>query len=875
MTETYILLAWTQAVGGLVVSLVLFSLYAHFVREKFVRYWALSYAYSVTFHMFHLVAEQWPLPTRLQTNAIHILVLPKFVFLALAVASVLGMDAKHQRRSVAWAVAGLTALQLGLNALAPDPQRLASLLQAERFFAAGVFAAAFCLAFGRRHPMAAARSAWVFLGFTALQAAHNTALAAAIAARTFGVPVYLDPASPLDGLVSVGLSLCIAVGLHAVALESASEANRKLRSSEERYRQLLATSPDSLIVSTLDGTITMCNQRTLDLFGYDRPEQLVGSKGCPLTAPRDRKRIQESIQKMLAGEPLRDVRLQLQRRDGSTFPGETTATALRNADGKPSGWISMTRDISARVLALERVRLLADALESASDCVSITDMDGRLVYVNRAFLSTYEYTEEEILGKDTRILSAQGMKAVNTTSDTLIDGWRGELWNESKSGRLFPISLVSSVVHQDDGEAIAMIGVARDISKEKAEAETKAKLEADLRQALKMESIGRLAGGVAHDFNNLLTVINGYSEMLLSDLSKEQETWRRVEQIHKAGTLAAELTQQLLAFSSKQTIEPKPVNLNALLQVTDTMLRRLLPVNISIATRLDPVLGWAVADPGQIQRVLLNLATNARDAMPDGGTLTIQTSNVEIDRAFADKHSEFTAGACVLLEFTDTGIGMEESVARHIFEPFFTTKKSSDGTGLGLATVYGIVRQVGGWIWVDSAPGKGTCFRLYFPRVVPRVRENGNEMPAVESASRRHKQTGSGTVLLVEDREDVRNLVRAMLEEDGYTVLQAHTAEAAIEVSARFKDSIDLLLTDVVMPGMAGNELARRLAVPRPAMKVIYMSGYTENAIANQGMPHPGISYIQKPMTSADLSRKVRAALLGVAPLKAASATAS
>jgi len=374
-------------------------------------------------------------------------------------------------------------------------------------------------------------------------------------------------------------------------------------------------------------------------------------------------------------------------------------------------------------------------------------------------------------------------------------------------------------------------------------------------QAQKLESVGRLAGGVAHDFNNLLTVINGYSDLAMRRLNRSDSSWRPLEQIRKAGERAAELIQQLLAFSRKQTIQPTAISLNALVNETEGMFRRLLPESIETITQLDPSLGQIMADPGQIHQVLVNLVMNARDAMPSGGKLITETANVELDEQYAAAHPEVTPGPCVLLGVSDTGVGMNEDVRAHIFEPFFTTKGTGAGTGLGLASVYGIVRQSGGWIWVYSEPGKGTSFKLYFPRLdVTRPQED-------VKANAPDSRQGTETVLLVEDREDVRSMAREVLESYGYRVLEAANGAQALEVAGRYTGHLDLLLTDVVMPVMNGRELSDRLKELRPETKVLFMSGYSENVIVHQGILKSGIAYIAKPMTPDALAAKVRETL--------------
>jgi len=362
-------------------------------------------------------------------------------------------------------------------------------------------------------------------------------------------------------------------------------------------------------------------------------------------------------------------------------------------------------------------------------------------------------------------------------------------------------------------------------------------------QAQKLESIGRLAGGVAHDFNNLLTVINGYSDLVFHDLPEQSPLRQQIDQVRKAGARAADLTHQLLTFGRKQVGRPVVVNLNSLVRDAEKMLGRLMGEDIQLITELDPSLGLVMVDPGHIHQVLMNLAVNARDAMPQGGALVIETANTELDRR-----------EVVQLTFRDTGAGMDESTLKNIFEPFFTTKGPNKGTGLGLATVYGIVQQSQGRIDVASQPGKGTTFRIFLPR----VEGEAAEVPAVSSARRTQ---GSETILVVEDQEEVREFLVKALTERGYRVLQASDGPKALELSRGHTAAIHVLLTDVILPGMNGRELADQFRTAHPTVRVLYTSGYTQDVIADRGVLHRDVAYISKPYTADEIAAKVREAI--------------
>jgi len=380
-------------------------------------------------------------------------------------------------------------------------------------------------------------------------------------------------------------------------------------------------------------------------------------------------------------------------------------------------------------------------------------------------------------------------------------------------------------------------------------------LEQQLVLSQKLDAIGRLSGGVAHDFNNILGVIIGYSEGLLEKFGPDHPDREAADEIQKAGQRAATLTQQLLAFSRKQVLEPKILDLNVVVTDIEKMLRRLIGEDIELKITASPELGRVKADRGQIEQVVLNLAVNARDAMPRGGKLKIETANAELTEKDAKRHRYVVPGQYVMLQISDTGCGMDEELQSHIFEPFFTTKEKGKGTGLGLATVYGVIKQSGGYIWVESQPGKGTRFDIYLRRV------EGSEEEVRETEDSVKRAQGPRTILLAEDEESLRKLTRTALEKIGYTILEAKDAFEAVKLASQTNSVIDLLLTDIVMPGRSGPELAGDLAAARPEMKVLFMSGYTDGAIAAHGVLESGISILRKPFTRHQLIQSIEEAL--------------
>jgi len=470
----------------------------------------------------------------------------------------------------------------------------------------------------------------------------------------------------------------------------------------------------------------------------------------------------------------------------------------------------------------------------------------RILAVNGAAITRYGYSEAEFLAltiRDIRPVEEQGRLEQELARRPDEGAIRTGVRHRAKDGRLFEVDLVARPL--EFAGRRARLVLARDVTAQRH-------LEDQLRQSQKMEAVGQLAGGIAHDFNNLLTAILGSTQLLLQVTPPGDVRREDVDEIRNAGLRAAELTRQLLAFSRRQVLAPKVLELNGVVANMDKMLRRLIGEDVELATTLHAEAGAVNADPGQLEQVLLNLVVNARDAMPGGGRVLIETTRVLLRDELVERRHRLPPGDYACLAVTDSGAGMDESTQAHLFEPFFTTKEVGKGTGLGLATVYGIVKQSGGYIWVYSEPGRGTMVKVYLPRV-PGAAEP--PLPAPEPPALRG---GHETVLLVEDAAPVRTLARRSLEACGYTVLDAADGPSAIELSARHAGAIAVLVTDVVMPGMSGRELAERLAPTRPEMKVLYTSGYTDDAMVRQGVLNAGVAFLQKPFVPDSLARKVR-----------------
>ena len=501
-----------------------------------------------------------------------------------------------------------------------------------------------------------------------------------------------------------------------------------------------------------------------------------------------------------------------------------------------------------------RLRLLAHALKGANDCICITDVGNRILFVNDAFLRTYEYDESELIGQPVKILrSSRADRSVDIDTSAAIAGgnWRGELWNRGKTGREFPIALATSQVRDEEGKFVAMVGVSSDITARKQAEEEHQALEAQYLQAQKLESIGRLAGGVAHDFNNLLTAINGYSQLILAKMSPDDPLREKIVKIHNAGESAAALTRQLLAFSRKQVLQPRALDLNRVIEDLRPMLQRLLGESVQVRLALNAQSAIVNADPHQLEQVIMNLAVNGRDAMPGGGKLVIETAAAELD---AQSHPGVSGERYVVLAVSDGGVGMNDETRRRIFEPFFTTKPVGQGTGLGLTTVQGIVAQSGGYIEVHSELGRGTMFKIYLP-AAPGIAVDAARAGEVAAPG------GTETVLIVEDLKEVLDYAVQALKTYGYRAIPAGNAEEALQTCERKSEPLDLLLVDVVMPNLNGPELVKQLEKLRPGMKVLFMSGYSDNFLVLNSAAGEPVHFIEKPFSPEELAGKVREVL--------------
>ncbi|MEW6376940.1 MAG: PAS domain S-box protein [Thermodesulfobacteriota bacterium] len=640
-------------------------------------------------------------------------------------------------------------------------------------------------------------------------------------------------------------------------------AEESLRESEERFRSLFENAMIGIYRTTPDGQILIANPALIKMLGYTSFEELAQLNVVQKGYAEGYSRTQFTELMERDGYVL-GLESGWKRKDGAVLFVRESARAFRDVQGNILYYEGTVEDNTERKHAEqalreseERYRNILDAIE---DGYFEADIAGNFTFFNNSLQKIFGYSKEELIGVNNRQYMDKEMakkvyqrfNRVYTTGEPA-KAFEYEIIRKDFTKRILEGSI--SLIRNAKGERIGFRVIARDITERKRAEEEMRSLQEQLRQSQKMEAIGRLAGGIAHDFNNLLTIIKGYSQLSLLDLKERDPLKGNIQEIQKASQRATDLTRQLLAFSRRQMMEMKVLNLNVLLKDLDKMLRRVIGEDIELVNSLADDLGQVKTDPGQIEQVIMNLAVNARDAMPKGGKLTIETANVELDEAYARAHIGVTPGRYVMLSMSDTGVGMTPDVRERIFEPFFTTKEKGEGTGLGLSMVYGIVKQSGGSIWVYSEPVQGTTFKIYLPRV--------DELPE-EIGKKEIKEEipwGNETVLVVEDDEAVRKLAVKVLEKQGYNVLEASNGTDALEICEKQKGSIHMILTDVVMPEMNGRQLVERFRQVYPYFKVLYMSGYTDNTIVHHGVLEKGVNYIQKPFTPEALARKVREVL--------------
>lgn len=631
-------------------------------------------------------------------------------------------------------------------------------------------------------------------------------------------------------------------------------AEDELVVTQQRLQRTLASSPAVIYTLSIEddhSVLMWVSDNIVWSFGYTVEEALARDWWSERVHPEDLTHLANDQTELLSsGHIVSDYRFR--HRDGAYRWVRDEQRLQRNAQGEPEeiigAWVDITRSRQAAESLTEANQTLQSLVQTSPLAIIALDLEGNVKSWNAAAERSFGWTEAEAMGRRNPIIP-------NDKSDEFLDSLeltrRGgmftnfETTRNSKDGSLIDVSVSSAPLVDGKGNIHGSVAVLADITDRKH-------LEEQFRQAQKMEAVGRLAGGVAHDFNNLLTAIIGYSQLVLGRLHEEDPMHKELEEIERAGQRAATLTRQLLAFSRKQVLQPQVLDLNSVVADLGKMLHRLIGEDVDLDIRLAPDLGYVKADRGQIDQIIMNLAVNSRDAMPEGGKLTIETTNVDLDESYAHEHVDARTGRHVKLAISDNGAGMDKQTLLRIFEPFFTTKDQSKGTGLGLSTVYGIVKQSGGHIGVYSEPGMGTTFKVYLPRIEGELDFNEPRVAGTDSPK------GTETILLVEDETSVRKLARTILQDNGYTVVEAESGDQARAISGQHEGRIQLMLTDVIMPGTSGRELAQSVAASRPEMRVLYMSGYTDDAIVHHGILDAKTPFIQKPFTPDSLLRKIR-----------------
>jgi PAS domain S-box-containing protein len=640
---------------------------------------------------------------------------------------------------------------------------------------------------------------------------------------------------------------------YAVERHASDEA---IRRSEALYRNLIDGSIQGVLIH-VDGVIKLANPALAAMLGFERGEELIGQPVWQFIAPQDREMAQAYQRARREGRPApNNFELHLQRRDGSVIALDCMASSIAWEGGQAT--LATVVDMTERQRAEQGLRTSEERFrqiaENIKEAFIIVELDGfRPLYLSRMWEEIWGRPLEEAYRDPAAWVQAIHPDDAGVVHETRQAIEKGEAISRNfrvvrPDGTVRWVRARAFPVYNASHEPYRQVGLVEDITDLR-------RTEEQLLQAQKMEAVGRLAGGVAHDFNNLLTAILGYSELVLQDLGDDHPSAVDVKEIRAAGQSAENLTRQLLAFSRRQILQPQTLDLNKVLTRVDALLQRIIGEDVELTMKLTAPLGRVSADPGQIEQVVLNLAVNARDAMPHGGKLTIETANVVLDEDYVAQHAGATTGAHVMVAVTDTGTGMDEATQQRLFEPFFTTKEPGRGTGLGLATVYGIVAQSRGSIWVYSELGQGSTFKVYLPATTEEL-----TAPVVGPRSPT-SLSGTETVLVVEDQIEARSVICETLRRRGYTVIEAMNGPDAIVKGRQLDVAIDVMLTDVVMPGMGGRRVAEVIRATRPGLKVVYMSGYTDSAIVDHGILEAGVTFVQKPFATETLLRRVREVL--------------
>jgi len=625
-------------------------------------------------------------------------------------------------------------------------------------------------------------------------------------------------------------------------------AEQSLLNTKNMLEALIEASPLPMFDLDQEGKVsTIWNSAAEKIFGWNRKE--VMGKAVPLIPEQHSERFNEICDEIGGGSSIMEVELVCVQKSGSTLDVSMSGAPVRNAAGDVVGIMVILVDVTERKQAERQLQKFKLGIERSGEAIFTTDADGVIEYVNPTFTKIYGYTKQEAIGRTPRLIQSGQYRDVfyeqfwqNILQKKVVVR---EIVNKTKSGEVVTVQSSTNPILDREGDILGFLAIQRDITEQK-------QLEEQFRQAQKMESIGRLAGGVAHDLNNLLTPIRGYAELLTIKIREDTSLLGYAQQIHHAADRAKDLTQQLLAFGRKQTLKMEEMNIAEGIRKFESILRQTIREDIDLKFDLDEEDGYVKIDQSQIGQVLMNLAINAQDAMVEGGVLTVETANIELNEEYTRRHPELEPGRYVLVTVSDTGEGIDKETIPHIFEPFFTTKSDTEGTGLGLATVYGIVKQHKGHISVYSEIGYGTTFRIYLPR----IESIEQEKQVVGQTTR--KYVGDETILITEDDDMVRNYVASLLIDQGYKLLEASNAEVALGIVEEQGEEIELLITDVIMPQVNGRDLYEKVSQLYPDMRVLFISGYTNEVIAKHGMLEPDVNFLQKPFSNKQLTEMVR-----------------
>jgi PAS domain S-box-containing protein len=642
-------------------------------------------------------------------------------------------------------------------------------------------------------------------------------------------------------------------------------AEKTLLEAEKQYRDIFAGALEGIYRTSLEGKPLAVNPAAARMLGYDSAQEFLSAIANVSDLWLDPNGRQRFLQPLAQREVVRGYECQLKRKDGTAIWVSLSSRKVCGDDRRALYTEGFIEDITERKRADEKLRESERQLRTVLETISLVgvmlDRQGNITLCNDFLLALSGWKREEVLRRNWFELflpsEIRGRIRQEVFLDTIGTGeipthYQNEII--TRKGERHLVDWNNTVIRDPGGQIVGVASIGEDITELKRAEAVKARIEDQLRQAQKLESVGRLAAGVAHDFNNLLTVINGYSQLLLGRVKAGDPLRDALEEIHKAGERAAGLTQQLLAFSRKQILQPRVLDLNRVVEQMRPMLERLMGEDVEVCVQLQAEAATICADPNQLEQVLMNLAGNSRDAMPAGGKFSIETGFVECDESHAQLRPGTHAGSYVMLAVSDTGGGMSEKTRGHIFEPFFTTKEVGKGTGLGLSTIHGIVEQSGGYIEVASELGRGTTFKIYIPGVVDAQADSGKPKAAAAMG-------GQETVLVVEDQAEVREYAAAALRAYGYQVIEAANAEEAMMLCEREGERIDLILTDVVMPGLSGRELADRLKQREHGIKMLFMSGHTDDTMVHHGVLRKEAEFIQKPFGPDQLALKVREVL--------------